>query len=403
MTLAAVPRRGGISVLVSTYNRAPYLRECLDSLLTQTRAAIEIIVVNDGSTDQTKAILDEYEGRILAIHQENTGKPRAINRAFEQSQGEYIWIFDDDDVALPDSIERHAAVLDAHPEVGFTYASYHRGRDGDNGAILITEDAKVPCIDQDHFLIRLLENCFLTTQAMVIRRAMINGGYVFNPELIRSQDYELFIRLARSCQGRMIEGQTYIRRFHDGHRGSASDRFEISQIEEKWYRYEKIASAAFFQSADPAEFLPKPLAIRSKEPRIKYLALSQKAVILARKGLWDDLHTCLAQIGALRSDGTRPDPALAPLFSTALRKDLAIQELLTSTKLQTDLLHSLKSNLSEAEVAQWARGLWYTRGEQDNCLDVGQRRKSALLALRMLGPRGITYQLMQKMFKRDKT
>lgn len=388
---------GRVSILVSTFNRAPYLRESLDSLLAQTRKAHEIIVVNDGSSDGTDEILDEYADRIVVIRQQNSGKPRAINLAYERSSGEYLWIFDDDDVALPDSIALHAALLDQRKDLGFTYCGYLRGVDDDDKRIKVAEGVHVPSVDHDVFLIRLLETCFLTTQGMLIRRSAIAGHYLFNPELIRSQDYELFLRLASTSVGGWVEQASYIRRFHSGLRGSEKDRFEVARIEEKWFHYEKLASAAFLSEASLEYFLPRSLATRSTEPNLVYRALAQKAAILARKGLWGNLNSTIEALGQVRANQSDSIADENEVFERALRKDLAIREIITNSEVFERLKQALKVNLSQSEINAWARGLWFSLHESSCCLDRNERRIAICAVLRLLGVRGLLLETARKL------
>ena len=92
-----------VSIIVPTFNRARYLPECLDSLLAQTFPATEIIDVNDSSTDDTARVIRPYLDRITYVEKENGGKSTALNLVLPGIQSDYLWIFDDDDVALPAS------------------------------------------------------------------------------------------------------------------------------------------------------------------------------------------------------------------------------------------------------------------------------------------------------------
>ena len=89
-----------ISIIVPIYNVAPYLRQCMDSIIQQTYPNIEIICVDDGSTDESGTIADEYakkDSRVRVIHQENQGLSAARNAGYSRSTGEYIMYLDSDD------------------------------------------------------------------------------------------------------------------------------------------------------------------------------------------------------------------------------------------------------------------------------------------------------------------
>lgn len=109
-----------ISVIVPVYNTAPWLRRCLDSLLNQTYRELEIICVNDGSTDDSGEILEEYaakDQRIVIIHQENAGVSAARNVALCVARGGYVAFLDSDDSVFPDTYEKLAAYFTLEPDV----------------------------------------------------------------------------------------------------------------------------------------------------------------------------------------------------------------------------------------------------------------------------------------------
>lgn len=109
-----------VSVLMPVYNGARYLREAVDSILDQTYLDFEFIIVDDGSVDDTAAILDSYDDtRIVRLRNEtNLGIVPALNRGLSVVRGEYIARMDADDISLPQRLERQIAYMIAHPEVG---------------------------------------------------------------------------------------------------------------------------------------------------------------------------------------------------------------------------------------------------------------------------------------------
>jgi glycosyltransferase involved in cell wall biosynthesis len=123
----AVPR---VSAIVPAYNAAAYLAEALDSALAQTYSSLEIIIVDDGSTDSTAAIADgyaaAYPGRVRVIHQANAGLPGARNTAIAAARGELLALLDADDVWLPGHLECVVSAFDAEPGLALVHANIER-------------------------------------------------------------------------------------------------------------------------------------------------------------------------------------------------------------------------------------------------------------------------------------
>lgn len=122
-----------VSVIIGTYNGARYLRPTIDSVLAQTYSPIEVIVVDDGSKDDTWAILQSYGDRIRAVRQANGGVPMARNAGLNHAQGEFIALMDHDDLCMPERIAIQVALMDQHADVGLCCTEFSAFND--NGPI----------------------------------------------------------------------------------------------------------------------------------------------------------------------------------------------------------------------------------------------------------------------------
>lgn len=116
-----------ISIIIPTYQHAGEIGQCLASILEQTFTDHEIIVVNDGSTDNTREVLAPFKDRITLINQENRGGNAARNVGFRQSKGPFMLFCDADVIMRPDMLQKMLDTLRAHPEVSYTYASFRFG------------------------------------------------------------------------------------------------------------------------------------------------------------------------------------------------------------------------------------------------------------------------------------
>jgi glycosyltransferase involved in cell wall biosynthesis len=122
-----------VSVIIPTYNRAKYLVEAVNSVLAQTFSDYEIIVVDDGSTDNTREVLQPLmsDTRIHYVYQENRGESAARNHGIYLAAGKYIAFLDSDDLFTPTKLEKQTAYLNTHPEVAFVHSCFVRFDDQD--------------------------------------------------------------------------------------------------------------------------------------------------------------------------------------------------------------------------------------------------------------------------------
>ncbi len=110
-----------VSVIIATYNRTHFVCEAIESVLNQTFPDFEIIVIDDGSIDNTKQVLEKYASRIQYIFQENKGRAEARNTGIKNAKCEYIAFLDDDDIWLPNKLEKQVIFLDSHPDIELVY------------------------------------------------------------------------------------------------------------------------------------------------------------------------------------------------------------------------------------------------------------------------------------------
>jgi glycosyltransferase involved in cell wall biosynthesis len=199
-----------VSVVMAAYNAERYVRQAIDSILSQTFTDFEFLIVNDGSTDSTKEILEQYlDPRIRVLDQSNQGCASARNHAINLAKGKYIAIMDADDVSLPDRLKKTVAYLDQHPEVVLVGGSYIVKHE-------ITGVETVIRTPTDDRILRksLLRYAPFVDPANVIRKDAFEkaGGY----KVDHGFDYELYSRLAKLGKLAGIEEPLVMIRRHDG-------------------------------------------------------------------------------------------------------------------------------------------------------------------------------------------
>ncbi len=205
-----------VSVIIATYNRADLVAKAVESALNQTYKNIEIVVVDDGSTDNTRQALRQYEGRIEYIYQERSERSKARNVGFRHSSGDFIAFLDSDDLWLPTKIEKQVQVLNEKPDVGVIYAdAQFIDRSGD------TYDGEI-CLDvlkrmrQDFYEDLMTDNIVGSPSAVLVRRECLVKAGLFDESMNACEDLDLWIRLARHCRFHKIELPLLQFRIHTG-------------------------------------------------------------------------------------------------------------------------------------------------------------------------------------------
>ena len=164
-----------VSIVIPAYNAGKYLRATLDSVLAQTYLPGQIIVVDDGSEDDTQAMLRGFGKRIEVIRQENQGKSSAINCALPRVTGDYVWFFDDDDVALPDAIASRMEVLHAQPDLDFVATGHLCGYSSGQEVKMEIRNASVPPVyaSTEATFLQFVKKHYLHLQGVLAKRALI--------------------------------------------------------------------------------------------------------------------------------------------------------------------------------------------------------------------------------------
>lgn len=183
-----------VSIVIPSWNTASYVREAVDSALAQTHENCEIIVVDDGSTDDTKAVLEPYSARkqITYIYQTNKGLSAARNTGIKASQGEFIALLDSDDIFLPEKIAEQVAYLSEHPSCDVSYCNLYHFWDGEEKLLRLNYEY----YSGDDVLPHLLHMNFIAPLSVVLKRSVIERFGMFDENLKRSEDLEFWLRLA---------------------------------------------------------------------------------------------------------------------------------------------------------------------------------------------------------------
>ncbi len=184
-----------VSVIIPAYNAEEYLAETLDSVVAQSFRDIEVVLVDDGSTDGTIALAEGYANRLnLTILRQRSGGPAAArNTGIRQSRGAYCAFIDSDDLMLPQRIAEQCAALDADPEVGLAHTDLMTF--DHSGVIHVTRRAFSAPVG-GHILPTLLLDNSITTSTVMARRSCLLEAGLFDDSLRISEDFDLWLRMA---------------------------------------------------------------------------------------------------------------------------------------------------------------------------------------------------------------
>jgi len=220
-----------VSIIIPVYNGSNYLREAIDSALAQTYSNVEIIVVNDGSIDESEEIVKSYGSKIKYYSKTNGGVATALNMGIKNMQGEYFSWLSHDDLYAPDKIEKNINAL-KHNSKSIVYSDYD-GID-ENGNYTGTGSVRnVRRSNNFEFGLYPIICGQLHCCSLLIHRSHFEKHGLFNEELKTTQDYDLFFKMLRGQQLVYIPESLVMGRTHSGQTTHISDR-TIMECDALW-------------------------------------------------------------------------------------------------------------------------------------------------------------------------
>ncbi|HOT74378.1 MAG TPA: glycosyltransferase [Candidatus Wallbacteria bacterium] len=205
--------KGLVSVVIPTYNRGNLISETIKSVIDQSYRDIEIIVVDDGSTDNTEEVIKNIKfSNLFYIKTLNSGRPAVPrNTGFKQSRGEYVAFLDSDDIWLPDKVKKQVEIFKSNPEIGIVFCQckffgkeYHKNK---------MFPTRAYC---GNVFEKLITGNFVPTVSVLCRRDALENVGLFDesPGLKAFEDYELWMRIAHKFQFHYISEPLCLFRIH---------------------------------------------------------------------------------------------------------------------------------------------------------------------------------------------
>ncbi|MEW5766865.1 MAG: glycosyltransferase [bacterium] len=218
-----------VSVIIPTYNYASFISQAVESVLAQTFQDLEIIVVDDGSTDNTRDVLKRFEGKIIYLYQENQGAPAARNKGIKVAQGEYIGLLDADDLWMPEKLEVQVPILDQNPEVGLIYANtYNIGALGERQPLGMANKKGL----SGKIFPELLKGNFIQSPSVLIRRDCFEKVGLFDEALgsLAAQDWDMWLRITRVFKAVYVDQVLGKYRLHTENMTRDFERIKAGQL-----------------------------------------------------------------------------------------------------------------------------------------------------------------------------
>ncbi|MFM7142142.1 MAG: glycosyltransferase family 2 protein [Alphaproteobacteria bacterium] len=253
-----LPDRSPVSVILPTYNRAHYLREAIDSVLRQDHPSLELIVVDDGSTDVTPSVLEGYGAQLTTLRQANRGVGAARNAGVARARGALVAFLDDDDLWEPDKLSLQVKFLAAHPATDVVYGH-------------MRQFASPELADEVRARFRHLDGQVLPSplpSSMLIRRTAFERVGPFDETLQIGVDMDWHARMQDAgLSMTMLDDVVYRRRLHPGGMNASRphEQHERVQVLRRVLARRRAAASAILPSAGaPADNRQTPPDPRSR-------------------------------------------------------------------------------------------------------------------------------------------
>ncbi len=262
-----------VSVIIPSYNRAEYIAETIESVLAQTYKNIETIVIDDGSTDDTKAVVARYLPKIKYVWQENSERGASRNHGLRLAKGEFIAFLDSDDLWLPNKIEEDIKFFERNSSVGIVYTDYLQiDAEGNQLKLLKLHDYVERRTEA------LLEGNFILIGAHLIRTQLVRdiGGFREERQLSGSEDWEMWVRFSTTTNFAHLPKATTKIRTHEANTMSNASGMERSMN----YALELMQSSSYL-SGEQKKLLNKTKAIISLITAINYCSTKENKKVFS--------------------------------------------------------------------------------------------------------------------------
>lgn len=323
-----------VSIIMSIYNGEAYVSQAIESILNQTLTELELIIIDDGSTDDTWEIISKYarqDSRVVPIRNEqNVGTSGALNKGLALARGTYITRQDGDDCSLPERLAAQIAFLEKNPDIGVVGTAVQMINE-QGGLLSIwsgpTTDAEIQTTLLDHM-------CFCGPTVLIRRQHLQSIGFYFDERLSYSEDYDLCLRLAEVTKMAGLAEPLYQYRQH-------ANSVSYSRRYKQMHRKAMALEQAIYRRFGPAPTVDKFANVARDYLRAAILGYANDEIAGAR--------VCLDRALTLKPALLRNGDLLEEILRRYLR-DRSVEEALDFTEAIFDDLFSSQSHLSRVKA-----------------------------------------------------
>jgi glycosyltransferase involved in cell wall biosynthesis len=239
-----------VRVVITTYNRSNFLSEAIQSVLDQKYTDFEVLIVDDGSTDNTKDVVNKYDDpRVHYLYQPNSGRSVARNRGLKNADVDYVALLDDDDLYYPDKLSCQVDFLETNPDVDMVASGFKCIKK--DGKFL---DSWIPCKTETELTLRnyLFHQKLITSSFLLRQRVLERLDHWFDPELEPAEDADVFIRILSVInQGKWLPEIVSAYRLHGANSSITGYNRSLLKALDKFFKSSEV----------PAELLSEQMRI----------------------------------------------------------------------------------------------------------------------------------------------
>jgi len=231
-----------VSVVMPTYNCEDFVKEAIDSVLAQDLEDVELIVIDDGSTDSTRSIIESFGTSVRAVSQKNAGAAAARNHGIRLARGKYISFLDADDLWHPQKLSSQFAYLERHVDVGLVFSDWMEWMPATPGEWTVPEEFLAPYAESivDESLsgwlyADLLMDCVLHTITVLVRKSVVDEIGAMREDLVTGEDYDYWLRVSRSYEIHKLMDVVALYRIRPGSL--------VRQVHERNYEFDVVNNA----------------------------------------------------------------------------------------------------------------------------------------------------------------